>query len=544
MAIPAIRLGNEVRQSLPLIDSFKSRLDPAFREIRPSFFYATSGIPVHTDLVKEYSLAFADHIDKSPDRTLRSIMGAMQTTMPDLGSLSRFADAIERGSSGFSDISSYLAYQGLLWAIRCVPKTDCHVHISNNLHESEIAEIMIKHPDLIDKMIGEMNNTIREKHEEKIREYVKKGDKRLLALTLKHCFEYESGYDADFVVVSDGIIRETVEITCKRFFEDGVFNFDIRFNPFKKAIRNYGDNLSPAQWQEIAKSCVDAVKAGIESAKQECGYPAADIGMIFSFNRAKSYSMAMHAFDLYKEDEMLKGIDVAGDEIEVKGQDLQPSVWGDLFKDVRESGRYTTAHLDFRITRKIGRFKDGIDQAKRDGIGSPAFNGFLNMSLLSYLPFAEGFIDILCKGSEAETGASGIGHGYILNPDYLITPLWDAGILDIDRTVICSLPDGARILERIEQMRRKVIDNGIIVEHNPPAMFRDHNDIPTYSHSFVNNMIGQGFDLRIGTDAGVFSFNRPRTLSEAIVRVLVSAPKDSTLTVAAALRAAGVHIYK
>lgn len=554
MTISRIHLGSMVRGNSHLMTSFQQRRAPAFREIRP--FLAAANTE-QLNLVREYSLAFADRIDMAADKTLREIMGEMKAKVPGLETLGQLADAVESGSSGFREIGQNPAYQGFLWAIRCAPKTDCHVHISNNLHESDIADIMIKNQGLIDKMLDGIGINIRAKHEDKIREYVRSGNRRLLAELLRDCFENEDGYDPDFVVVSEDIIKGSVEAACETFFEDGVYKFDIRFNPFKKAIRDYGDSLTMEQWQEVVKGSIDALKAGIESAKRSSGYEDADIGMIFCFNRSKRYSvgggyvpvehMARLVFDWYKDDPMLRGVDVSGDEIEVKGRNLDPYVWNSLLRYVRENDRYTTVHLDFRFTRKIEGFKDGIDRAIRDGIGSPAFRDILNRALLAYLPFAEGFVNILCRGSERETGASGIGHGYILNPDYLITPLWDGaddlgGVTDVDKAVICSLPDGSSILDRIELMRRTVIDNGIIVEHNPPAMFRDHKDMPTYSHSMANNMIGQGFDLRIGTDAGVFSFNRPRTLSEAIAHVLISAPKGSPLTVGAALRASGVSI--
>lgn len=472
----------------------------ALTEIRPQYSLTGS--------VHRYSLAFAESIATDPDMTMRDMLASMKD--PSVEGLKNSIVAAQSGELIRLDSSGTLrknpAYQGLAWLIRCLPKTDCHVHISNNLHESEIAEIT-----------GESTSQVKAKVEE----------------------------NDDYYITSYEILQNVIETTCQRFFEDGVESFNIRLNPLKEYSGKKGkDKPSEEEWKIITRRFMNVVENGIKTAvveAKEKGFLPLNyedsVGIVFSFNRGKPangdfliHELGKFALEACKNNGRLKGVDISGSEISAKREGepgrekLDPQKWNLVIETAKEMGIFVTTHLDFRISRSS---PDIIEKLK-------SFRGLnrIREMLEIYVPFAQDFIDILPPGS-------GIGHGYILYPEYLITPLWDSGVLGIN---IGSTEIPIELQDAIIALRETAADKVLHIEHNPCAAFRHHLDINMYSRSMIYGFPENRIPLKIGTDAGIYSMSRPRVLSEEIARLLISAPPESKITFRQMLGFSGCEI--
>jgi hypothetical protein len=267
-----------------------------------------------------------------------------------------------------------------------------------------------------------------------------------------------------------------------------------------------------------------------------------NVGMLWSMNRGKaSYGgipisgLTSKVVKAYREYPFFRGLDITGAEIcgkdskenRFKAGDWQQAIAliNELNSGPRKNNELlVTTHLDFRMSRSAKVISDLLKGAPTDGSVDLSV---IEKMLKEYMDFVEPFIyNLLLDYSK-------VGHAYILYPEYFPTPLWDDhGVLGVDFNTL-GLSTGLR--DRITRLREAARSKHLIIEHNPIAAFRDHNTIRVYRRSMVYGMTGNpdydGIGLKIGTDAGIFSLNRPRTLSDALARIFVSAPEDSTVTI-------------
>jgi hypothetical protein len=97
---------------------------------------------------------------------------------------------------------------------------------------------------------------------------------------------------------------------------------------------------------------------------------------------------------------------------------------------------------------------------------------------------------------------------------------------------------------KAEKLKRFLKDNGIIIEHCPsvtassetPSANPDNdNKVSSYANLKVYDWIREGLQVKLGTDGIWYTGNRPRTLSEEIVRLLLARPNEMKMSVALSL---------
>ena len=134
---------------------------------------------------------------------------------------------------------------------------------------------------------------------------------------------------------------------------------------------------------------------------------------------------------------------------------------------------------------------------------------------------------------------SGTGHGYILgSPANMITPFWD----DRSRTILwedlSSYPDSGKTIERLAGLVEMVKDKGFVIEHNPFAAIRNYRDLFPGLQLF--DWLKDGIRVRLGTDAGTFSLNGPRVMSDQMAGLLLTRPvSGSPLSIRQLMRLVG-----
>ena len=401
--------------------------------------------------IADMAVNIAGQIDAYPDRSIGDLCGFTlqgQNTFP---------------------VASNIPYLALVFMVRALEKTDCHVHISDNLTKEEVFE--------------------------------------------------HFGYTLEKPVGDDDYIRNAEDLsyvareTCFRFLLDGVTNFNLRFNPAKLLGAN--DDTDPVLRMERNVGAVtNGANAAIEMYRKLPGF-AIDpkIGLLFSFNRTRfdryyddeeeavPIAVPMAAIDIRRNSDFpLRGIDVSGKERGLVKSDMHEvsDTWGPVFEAYRKGDLRIASHLgDFRNARHYFEDQEITDLGKM---------------LEGYLNFVEAYLKIMKPGD-------GLGHAYIFNPEFLISPLWDKKYY-----TPLSLSDSqyGKYAARIEAMIETYDVKRFVIEHCPSASVRDFQTVQAYSALPLNYWIKCGFNVRIGSDAGIFSYNGPRNLSEDVARVMLS----------------------
>ena len=405
--------------------------------------------------ISETAVSIAWQIDADPNRSIGTILKdlparGLETQIDDL------CGFMLHGENSFP-VAHNIPYLALRFMVRALDKTDCHVHISNNLTNDEVSEHF---PGRRIRHIGD-----------------------------------------------DGFIRGTQDLSyvaresCLRFLLDGVSTFDLRFNPSKKL----GDKDVEDYSLRIERN-IEAVTNGANAAIEMCWeLTEADInpqiGLMLSFDRKKSHEgellFALKA-GLDKRFN-LSGIGVAGQEGLLESEmDKVAGKWDSVFKACRAKG--------FRVTSHLGDFRNARGYYAGQGISD------LGEMLESYLRFVETQLKIMLP-------CDGLGHAYIFNPEFLISPLWDT-----KSYTPLSLRDAGygEYADRIEAMIEAYDVKKFVIEHCPSAAVRNFSTVHAYSNLPLNYWMDGGFKVKIGTDAGIFSYNGPRSLSEDVTRVLLS----------------------
>jgi len=446
----------------------------------------------------------AEEIQRDPKQTVRQIFEQIKLTMEDSKTkqsieymLSQACDLrvnypisspsiLSFNSSRDLNIEHNIAYQALVFLIRSLPKTDCHVHISNNLNNEEIS--------------------------------VRTGD----SVESVKC---EKAQDDDYYIKTPEDFEWTAKETCLRFMYDGVLKFDLRFNPTKVG-------------RDTIQSVQEGINAAIEEARNADIFDkssAIEIGMLFSFNRTKKpsrssppiYEAAIEALEQVEKqsgnDPLLHGIDISGPEKGIDAankeefnRDMQK--WASVLTCYKERNLRVTSHLgDFRNARNHFRKKMDISDLNN-----------LPLMLDGYLEFVEAYLAIMPDGA-------GIGHGYIFNPEFCISPAWDTTQLPVN---LSADPKYANHVEWVESMIDTIRQKHMTIEHCPSASIRWYQTVEAYSRLPFRYWVDNGLSVNIGTDAGIFSYNGPRNLSEDLARVMLS----TKYSVATILGLVGVNI--
>lgn len=421
------------------------------------------------------SINIAEQIIADPKRNIRDILGSIKP-FQDNAEQAHIGDLISSAENeqinfpiafppilGFTkcfNAKQNLAYQALVFLCRSIPKEDIHAHISGNLHAVDFLKLFPGHP-----VPEDMND--------------------------------------DSHIKSPKDLETVAHETCRKFLNDGVQKFGLRFNPAKLAM----EATDP---DRIIRETIDAVREGIKKAVSEAKLDGSaenpEIGIIFSFNRSKPglILMANRALELCAKDSEvpLLGIDISGKE---KGIDAnnrpgfrkETEAWAKILQDYKDRGLNIKTHLgDFRYAWEY--FEDHPMDLKE--------------AIDRYLEFVMGYLEILPDGS-------GLGHFYIANPGCLVSPDWNERVFSPIDLYRSGMHSEAR---RIEDLVGYIKDHKFVIEHCPSAAIRPFQSTQAYANLPLNYWINEDLNVRIGSDAGIFSYNRPRNLSEDIARVMLA----------------------
>ena len=511
------------------------------------------------DQVFRYATMIRDEIVGGPHRTIFQVFDSLRSDHM----FARDVRQLNRTLIGSGDPYASTVFQSLVWLMRASPKTDCHYHLSRNLHESEIADLVIdtakKDKDAYIRMKRNLPDNCG--FADEMEAYVASGDSGSLSQLFIRCGLLESKKTDDFYVTNPDILKLAVRAACLRGLQDGVTSFDIRLNPVKDDLfTEKGSPHTEAEWADRILRCVDAANAGIAEAISGARkkryidkglFP--NIGIMFSMSRNKapylisgskdsmsSEEMALFALETCcRERDPIAGVDVSDNEYSILDYGaMRINGWEPFFDLAAAQGLKTVAHIgDFRYARdskSIEAAVVGLKAAYLAGDYETYEKGMVEI-VGQYIPFVEGFLRIMPRGS-------GIGHGYILDPSFLVTPIWDSKVVKwVD---VLSMDETGELTRRLEKLRQTAKEK-FVIETCPPSTLRGYTDMGSYGELSVHRWLKQGFRVSLGTDSGVFSFNRPRVLSDVISRLLLSGGNGvngSSLSVAAVLGMIGYDI--
>jgi len=502
------------------------------------------------DLVQRYSRPLSLRLANNLDSTLFDLL-ATATELE--GHAGLMLDAVNRGAevplldAAGSKSGFYTVLQMLMVAL---PKEDPHFHLSRCLHRTEVAELVL------DRYSNDRPGYDRIMANLGAFEGRPEIERAAVAQSTSRMSEAMAGLIThktldDFYVVDAQTLKHSAYISALRGLQDGTTSFDIRFNPAKCCLIDNakGRSLAEDEWRAAIIAASQIVKEGIRDAIDEAmaaGYiqQTPQIGIIFSFNRSKEYEVmgqenwpvsTMAAFAVNSAGKEIQGLDISGSEYIINDFSGKIAPWAGILGQVHdEMGLITTAHLG--DVRNCGGpiLKEMIDLAKafREQGDESAYQSAVLRIFDGFIPFVRGFLEIMPEGS-------GIGHGYILgSPANMITPFWD----DRSRTILwedlSSYPDSGKTIERLAGLVEMVKDKGFVIEHNPFAAIRNYRDLFPGLQLF--DWLKDGIRVRLGTDAGTFSLNGPRVMSDQMAGLLLTRPvSGSPLSIRQLMRLVG-----
>ncbi len=437
------------------------------------------------------------------------------------------------------------AYQSLLWLFRGIPKRNYHTHISMGVHESIMANIIVTSDDKeYSRMIKNLNDDNKnggikklsssdfDRFKHSMKSFRKEGDVSSIADIL-HKYPIIKDWDrCDFFVTSSRTLEMVTEAAASNQLYDGVTSFDLRYNPIKIFLLDIESRSGKPRIDipRIVELAVECAYEGISKAMSNGGVvfnsSFYDIGTLWSFNRTKLFKrfkgmpMSKAAVKSFAEINLLKkrhpsisGMDISGPEFSI--DDYDPIQWQKAVDSVLSAGMKVIAHLgDTRNIRSGHMFNLGILALEAFEKGN--YEKFeLHFSNLMYLHIksVERMLNILPNGTS-------IGHAYALNPEYIKSRLWnDISIFGIDATVFNDRLS-KEYISIVKELKDQIKDKNISIEHCPTTTVRS-DDVALFDKLPIHNWIHEGLNVVLGTD-GTFFLNRPRTLSEDMVRLLLS----------------------
>lgn len=450
--------------------------------------------------------------------------------------------------TSFSQARGHIGYQALVWAFRAIDKTDHHCHISAGLHELEMANMMLSAGKNVQQnMIDELKaarKQFRRTYPAKsgfvssdFRDFgkaLRMEDLGILANILRAFLPLNLWSAKDFCVTDLPAITESVRIASLRSLLDGVTSFDLRMNPVKPKLVGINKKDAIDRVVEIARQVIDAAIAGFDAAADDAkkyGVPVNKNGMrlLFSLNRSARYgesSIAQVAEQLFKNIDVLEdlfpgkiaGIDVSGSEYGTSK--YTPEQWKSIFSAARHHKLIATTHIG-DMSSIDG---DLLMRYKKLSAGDPS-DSFEQLAL-DHLDFVERFLRM---------DPTGIGHAFALEPSF-ISDVWP--VLNGDGFPMPDLEQFPSVADKAAELRAYAKSKKMIFEHCPSvtasseipsADTNEDNLVSSYAKLRVYEWIKQEQRVGLGTDGIWFTGNRPRTLSEELVRILLARPNELTM---------------
>ncbi len=530
--LPSVRLSKFLNQAHPAIREYASLNDPAKKTL--------TRVGVVADTI--YSAISATHGPLSRELTLRQLLTGVPTDgLFDLpGQWRDFGELKQQGHAG---------YLGLIWALRSLEKVDRHCHISSALHESEIAELMIANPALLEQMLERLEpdnkNPANQKagEIEAIRRASLAGDEKTLAEHLKEYGPLAEWRNKDFFVVNFDLLAEAVKRAVVRMLSDGVVSLELRLNPVKPELFSAGELSGKSDEDKIRHICQKtmtvvnkAIYEAVADAELDYGVKAdpAKIKVLFSFDRSKDYQKPFPSLpEVWRvveavlnhlpADPRIAGIDISG--MEYSLQDHDPDHWRQAFQLASQQNLLVTTHLgdmSFIMKKQSPVLFNLYKAAKAD---NAAFVGLFT----EHLSFFEGFAGLLPANSR-------IGHAFTMHPSFLAYA-WPI-LMGEARENWEHIPDldlDSVIGARVGELRTTFAAKNISIEHCPSAAVSGDcadpsvNTIAHYQHLPVYRWLEQGLKVGLGIDGIWHTGSRPRSLSEELARVIVASSKDLCL---------------
>lgn len=534
--LPSVRLQDHFLQQAPksrAVQKYASMANPATENWNRVGVVANS----------IYSTISSAQGSIAQDRTLRQLLAGTPTDgLFDLpGQWRDFGELKRQGHTG---------YLGLIWALRSLDKVDRHCHISSGLHESEIAELMIKHPALLEQMLERLEPDNRNPANKKaakieaIRQASLSEDLQTLTGLLVEYKPLARWKNKDFFAVNFDLLGEAVRRTIVRMLSDGVVSLELRLNPIKPELLSAEELSGKDDQDKIRNICHKtmtvvnrAIDEAVAEAERDYGVKAdpAKLRVLFSFDRSKIYEgpfptlpkvwqVVEAVLKNLPEDPRIAGIDISGMEysLQPKDHDHSPEYWGGSFQLAAKKSLLVTTHLGDMsfITPDDSPVLFQLHEAAR------ADNSKFIDLFREHLGFFEGFVDLLPAGAR-------IGHAFTLHPKFLAFT-WPI-LMEDEADKWANIPNEdleSGLEARIDALRTTIKARNISIEHCPSAAVSadwldpEGNTIARYQHLPVYHWLEQGLKVGLGIDGIWHTGSRPRSLSEELARVIVASPKD------------------
>lgn len=370
---------------------------PVFRE------ETLKAAPVSRDereVILEIVGALASEIEaKGGDRHLLTILEAARERLPDSAAEKSISELLEIfGRQGDvlprkDEILRNPAYQAVTWYFRALPKRDLHAHVSDSASPEWIAaSITERKGERYEKMMRVFRQK-KEKHEENYFKNAISRDKftndavyqivsyfiaqaergrwpetKEAARVLRGIFSNPETKGKDFAwdvsITDDGAFIESMRHSVRQYFQDGVEQVELRFNPFKSFMVDgngyrHFERIGPllggldAMLRE-EEAAADRLFGGTHQVrfsfcfsreKKDIREVRGSINRLIKLRRAAEKAGAEERKDKYPYYERMYGIDLSGREIMTGGYYANREKWKRAVKKAQAAGFRFKLHL-------------------------------------------------------------------------------------------------------------------------------------------------------------------------------------------------------
>jgi len=488
------------------------------------------------DLIQELRYAVDTNGGKSLHGALSSVGGSkdiLDETQGLLSAVGRTDTSLEGFRDAAPGTRGSLAYEALVWVFREKPKANSHTHLSVAGHEDEVAHVVLNSPGK-ERAYAELIEKAREDGELDLAEELSQmpDDQGELARMLRKC-SVGTFERYDFFVQSLSDLRAAARLAARRQLDDGVTRFDLRLNPVKWDLDPSSGRRewTPDRVRGLVRDCLGAAWRGIREAREEPG--AKDEctgGILLSFSRGKKHrngfcvqelaNLAMEAVGQQEElRERVAGLDISGPEFCPNEHDIPK--WREAVRRADAMGLDVVCHLGDH-TFPGGRLKQLNHDAKQAYLAKngEAFSTAFTEATCAHLDFVDRFVEMMPTGSR-------IAHGLILQPSVLLMPLRSCECCQAETPQVLELerelqPEHwCRIDDLSARIRERIAGKKMAVEICPTATVRS-GGVTQFRALPVRNWLTQDVKVGLGTDATWIRDRAGITLSEEIVRLLLS----------------------
>lgn len=436
------------------------------------------------------------------------------------------------------------AYQGMIWAFRALDKKDHHCHISAGISERDIAEIVCgadketrkKMADALASHETEYNLSYPHLGKgvvtaEAVKSAIVNRNAKDIAFLLPLYRPFHLWRAKDFFVTDLNSFKQSVSRAALNLLADGITCFDLRVNPYKPAILSGSEREINKNTFDITAKVVETAVSGLDEAIDEAkglGIPAkrSGIRLLFSMNRSKNYGstpvtkITEEIFDsaaLLNEmfPGRIAGLDISGAEYTIN--DHSALQWKDSVRLARKEGMSFTTHVG-DLSSMRGELAGIYETAKTNP-------DKLEELIRAHMAFMRGFIELK---------PDSIGHAFMLEPSFLAfcwEKLNNDGYLFPELGSVPGAREGSEILKALIREYGIAIENcpSVTVSSEIPDDPDSDNLISGYSASPIFKWLKEGINVGLGTDGIFFGGAQPRTLSEEVVRLVLSRPDEITV---------------